>query len=292
MRYNSSGFFEERLSLLGFGGKCLPRNPDGTIDRKTSSELFDTAFDGGITYFYCSYASSDIESETVFGENLSKRRRDSYFVGSGISPLDFDSGKEAEKFIDEQLLRFHTGYFDYYVVENFDADSYKRAKDIGLRNILQRAKELGKIRRIGFSFTGNHRDWRKSTNGINWDFAELSANYLEWESNNIVFIYHELIKKRIPFFVTNPFCNGKLLELAEKHKEILKEADPFLTLKQWALEWFFDKKQMFSLVIDSESKDALTDEIKIMSDTQTINSKKRHALKNMIYLINQENTDS
>lgn len=288
MRYNSSGFFEEHISLLGFGGRCLPRNPDGSIDRKTTSELFNTAFDGGITYFYCSYYLSDIETETVFGENLSKRNRDDYFIASGLSPLDFHSGAEAEKFLDEQLRRFHTGYFDYYVVENFNLDSYKQAVEIGLRAVLHRAMELGKIRRIGFSFTGNNRDWRKLTHGINWDFAELSANYLDWESKNTIFLYHELIKERIPFFATDPLRGGDLLELPEKHKKSLSEADPFLTLKQWALQWFFDKKQMFSLVIDSGSSDALSDEIKIMSDPQTINSKKRHILKSVTNLINQE----
>ena len=292
LRYNSSGFFEERLSLLGFGGKCLPRNPDGTVDRKASAELFDMAFSGGITYFYCTSVLSDTESEEVFGENLSKRNRDSYFIGSGISPLDFRSGAEAEQFINEQLRRFHTGYFDYYVVENFDADSYKRAKEIGLRNILRKEKELGRIRRIGFSFTGNHRDWRKFTSGIDWDFAELSANYLDWESKNIVFIYHELIKRRLPFFANDPFCRGKLLELAEEHKRILAEADPLLTLKQWALQWFFDKKQMLSLVIDSENAAALSDEIEIMSNPRTINSKKRHALKTVIDLISREQNNT
>ena len=49
MRYNSSGFYEEKLSLLGIGTDLLPKNEKDEVEAEKGLALLKTAFESGVT---------------------------------------------------------------------------------------------------------------------------------------------------------------------------------------------------------------------------------------------------
>ena len=48
MRYNSSGFYEEKLSLLGIGTDLLPKNENGEPNLEKCSDYLKSAFKIGV----------------------------------------------------------------------------------------------------------------------------------------------------------------------------------------------------------------------------------------------------
>ena len=126
MRYNSSGFYEEKISLLGFGGNLLDTEKNGSCDKEKISEMFHTAFNNGVTFYFVPPSEN---AELLFGENLSKINRNEYFLCGGISLSGFSAEEDISKAFANQLLRLKNGYFDYYVIENIGKESFEFFKE-------------------------------------------------------------------------------------------------------------------------------------------------------------------
>ena len=125
MRYNSSGFYEEKISLLGFGGNLLGTEKS-ICDKEKISEMFHTAFNNGVTFYFVPPSEN---AELLFGENLSKINRNEYFLCGGISLSGFSAEEDISKAFANQLLRLKNGYFDYYVIENIGKESFEFFKE-------------------------------------------------------------------------------------------------------------------------------------------------------------------
>ena len=52
MRYNSSGYYEEKISLLGLGSESFQMDEKGLSEKEKCAEIFKTAFEKGITFFF------------------------------------------------------------------------------------------------------------------------------------------------------------------------------------------------------------------------------------------------
>lgn len=276
MRYNSSGFYEEKISLLGFGGNLLDTEKNGSCDKEKISEMFHTAFNNGVTFYFVPPSEN---AELLFGENLSKINRNEYFLCGGISLSDFSAEEDISKAFASQLLRLKNGYFDYYVIENIGKESFEFFKEKNVYDIFFNLRKNGKIKHLGFSFCGTPEEWKNLLDNYQWDFVRMDLSYYSWNLLGADDFYRDLRKKKIPFIASDPFMGGAILDPPEEVFEILKNGDPSLSMEEWALRWFYDKKGLLCIITDPSVPEELSGYAEILSSKATLNSAKRHSIK-------------
>lgn len=139
------------VSVLGFGGAEIgfERAPGETVSR-----LLGAALDAGLNAIDTAecYGGGDTASEALIGEAVSGRRGDFYLftkVGhaSGLEGDDWSPEMMARS-IDRSLQRLKTDYVDLIQLHSCGADLLKQGDVIA---VLQRAREQGKTRFIGYS---------------------------------------------------------------------------------------------------------------------------------------------
>lgn len=278
MRYNSSGFYEEKLSLIGIGTDFLPKNEKGEPDAERCSEYFKAAFEKGVTLFFVPSAE-DESIKNLLNESFLKKARNEYLLSGSIDIEKISSGEEAEAFFKNQLDNLKSGYFDYYVIENISPENFEKFENSKIFEVFSKLKEFGKIKHLGFSFFGSSEFGKNLLKKYQWDFSKINLNFCLWEKDDITDFYHALRKKRIPFIASDPFMGGMILDPPEEVFDILKNGEPLFSMEEWALRWFFDKKGLLCIETSPKTAEDIIKYSEIISSPKTLNSSKKHFLK-------------
>ncbi|WP_299322882.1 aldo/keto reductase family protein [Parasphingopyxis sp.] len=122
------------------------------IEKETAIACIDRAFDLGINFIDTANAYGRGASETVIGEALKDRARDSYVLATKVYfPMSREdrglSRPQILKQIDASLERLQTDYVDLYQCHRYDEDIPLEETMTALTDIVQ----AGKVRYIGFS---------------------------------------------------------------------------------------------------------------------------------------------
>ena len=72
---------------------------------------------------------------------------------------------------------------------------------------------------------------------------------------------------------------GKILDSPKNVLEILRCGDPFFSMEEWALRWFFDKKGLLCIMTSPKNMKEVENYADIISSVKTLNSSKKHYLK-------------
>jgi aryl-alcohol dehydrogenase-like predicted oxidoreductase len=122
------------------------------VERDNAIACVDRAFDLGITFIDTANVYGRGAAETVLGEALARRPRDSYVLATKLmGPMsDTDRGlsrAQVLKQIDASLRRLRTDYVDLYQCHRYDPDTPLEETMQALTEIVR----AGKVRYIGFS---------------------------------------------------------------------------------------------------------------------------------------------
>lgn len=175
---------------LGFGYMRLPlldsQNPE-SIDFEQTYKMVDTFLEQGFTYFDTAYMYHNQMSERVLKETLVKRHsRNSYTIATKMPTMLLKTPEDQIRIFDEQLKKIGVEYFDYYLVHNLNVMNYEVALKFDTIPFLQRKKEEGYIKKLGFSFHADAALLEQILRDYpDFDFVQLQINYLDWESENI-----------------------------------------------------------------------------------------------------------
>lgn len=205
---------------LGFGYLRLPTLEDGKeIDLETLNCMVDIYMQGDVRYFDTCYTYLDGKSEWAIRESLVKRYpRDSYRLANKLPGYQCKSAADASTLFDEQLERCGVDYFDVYMLHWMSQDHYKIAEDLGQFDFLQRLKEEGKAKSIGFSF----HDAPELLDEIltahpETDYVLLQINYLDWNSAGVQSrrCYETAVRHGKRVIVMEPLKGGTLATYAD-----------------------------------------------------------------------------
>jgi aryl-alcohol dehydrogenase-like predicted oxidoreductase len=122
------------------------------VERERSIACVNAAFDLGINFFDTANVYGRGAAETVLGEALVGRPRDSYVIGTKLfAPMsDTDKGlsrAQVEKQLDASLKRLRLDVIDLYQCHRYDVDTPLEET----MEALTRAVEAGKVHWLGFS---------------------------------------------------------------------------------------------------------------------------------------------
>jgi uncharacterized protein len=161
------------VSILALGGwhLGLPKT------ERESTRLVHAAIDGGITFMDNAWDYNEGVSETRMGKAL-VGRRDEVFLMTKACPHGRDA-RTAMRQLEDSLRRLKTDYLDLWQIHEviFDDEPAKYFARGGAVEALDRAREQGKVRFVGFT---GHKDpelhLRMLAYDYPWDACQLPLN--------------------------------------------------------------------------------------------------------------------
>jgi aryl-alcohol dehydrogenase-like predicted oxidoreductase len=188
------------VSVLGFGGAEIGFSA-ATIENV--DKLLGSALDSGLNVI--DTAECYNISEELIGKTVSHRRDDYYLFtkcghASGFEHADWDP-KLLELSINRSLQRLNTDYVDVIHLHSCSEEILRRGEVI---EVLQRAKEQGKTRFIGYS--GDHKAALYAVQSGLFDSLETSISIADQEA--IELTIPEALARNIGVVVKRPIANA------------------------------------------------------------------------------------
>ncbi|MDE7313905.1 MAG: aldo/keto reductase [Eubacterium sp.] len=249
--------------ILGFGCMRFPTK-NGRIDLRETERELAYAIRHGVNYLDTAYVYKG--SEKALGVLLAKNNwREKVVVATKLPHYLIHSVEGAQKIFSEQLSRLHTDYIDNYLMHMLpDVQVWNRLVHMGILEWLLKKKAMGQIRRIGFSYHGNSRQFMELLDAFDWDFCQVQYNYMDEYSQAGRAGVEYAAKKGIPVVIMEPLRGGRLVNgLPIKAREIFKRAKPRRSPAEWAFRWLWNQPGVSVVLSGMNSMEMLKENIRI-----------------------------
>ena len=231
------------MKKLGFGAMRLPviDKDDANVDIEKFKEMVDLFLKRGFTYFDTSYVYHGGKSESVIKEAVVDRYpRESFTITTKLPTFMLQEQSDVRRFFQEQLNRLGTDYVDYYWLHALNAEMYARAEKCHAFEEMQKLKEEGKIRHLGFSFHDSPQVLDQIlTAHPEMEFVQLQLNYFDWISSSVQSraCYETAVKHGKQVIVMEPVKGGSLVNVPEEAQKLFREKRPELSNASWGIRF-------------------------------------------------------
>jgi len=138
------GRTNQYVTMLGTGGYHV-----GWTTERDAQEVIEAALEGGIRFFDTAESYADGTSETRYGKYLTPKYRDLIFLMSKSTGQD---AKTVREHLEGTLRRLKTDHLDLYQVHAISTPKDVDSRiELGVLDVLLKAKEEGKIKYLGFT---------------------------------------------------------------------------------------------------------------------------------------------
>lgn len=286
-------FKNQEISLLGLGTMRLPcktpvkREANPLIDYKKGQNLVDIAYQNGVNYFDTAYMYHVGKSEKFIGTALKKYPRDSYFLADKLPIWLCPKKSDMEKVFQKQLDRTGADYFDFYLLHSLNKENYNKCEEYGAYEFLEKKREEGKIKNIGFSFHGTIDDLKRIIADHKWDFAQIQMNYLDWKDQDAKTQYELLTEAGIPVIVMEPVRGGKLADVGKDISDMFKKADSDKSIASWAIRFVASHNNILTILSGMNTEEQLYDNINTLTDFKSFSESEYKICENAAAMINK-----
>jgi predicted aldo/keto reductase-like oxidoreductase len=271
MLYRKFGKTNERVSILGFGCMRLPLRPGGVsvnIDVEESSRLIRYAIDYGVNYIDTAYPyhgtgmSSAGQSEPVVGRILRDGYREKVKLATKLPSWLINSRRDMDRILNEQLERLETDHFDFYLVHALSASLWKKMRETGISDFLEKAIGDGRIRYAGFSYHDEQQHFNPIVDGFDWSFCQIQYNYLDEEFQAGRKGLEYAAKKGLGITIMEPLRGGRLaVNLPASAQAVFNRAGRQRTPAEWAMSWIWNHPEVSLLISGMNSIEQVTENI-------------------------------
>ncbi len=251
MQYRINPKNGDKLSILGLG--CMRFTGSlagsfgigGKIDEEKIEHLIKASVDQGVNYFDTAYIYAG--SEEILGKTLAKYNlRQQVYIATKLPVIMCRNKADIDKYFDRQLVRLQTDYIDYYLFHMLpDVATWDKFREWGIEEWIERKKESGQIKQIGFSYHGSQSEFLALLDAYDWDFCQIQYNYSDENFQAGITGLKKAASKGMPVMIMEPLLGGKLANsLPQTAVDSFKKADPDLTPVAWALHWLWNQPEV------------------------------------------------
>ena len=253
------------ISQLGYGCMRFTKK-GGSIDFDNAEREVMLAIEQGVNYFDTAYIYPG--SEDCLGKILEKNKcRDKVYIATKLPQYMLRSAAAIDKTFNEELSRLRTDHIDYYLMHMFtDLAEWEKLKSLGIEDWIKRQKADGRIKNIGFSYHGETEMFLKILDCYDWDFCQIQYNYLDEHTQAGRRGLQAAAAKGIPVVIMEPLRGGKLVNLPDKAKEVLKSDSHGYTPAELGLRWLWDQPEVSCVLSGMNSEEMVNENIRIASD--------------------------
>ena len=280
-------YFGRDVGKLGYGNMRLPRI-DGELDVKTINSMIDAFMEAGYSYYDTNYVYE--ASEKALGEYLVKRYpREQYLINTKLSLLTVDKAEDMQKRFDTSRQRLGLDYVDFYFLHALNSNMEKKADELDAWGFLNRLKEKGDAKHIGFSF----HDTPEALDEILTKHPEtelilLQLNYLDWESPKTQSrrLYETARKHNVPMTVMEPCKGGWLASEFSDSGKFLRAANPDVSVASWAFRFLAGLDGIMAILTGMSGLSEVKDNVLTFSDFKPLSEEELELVHKAVDIIN------
>ena len=273
LKFRKMGSLGWKVSALGVGCMRLPARKINRLRAKTdeSIKIIRYGIDQGLNYIDTAWLYHLGDSEKIIGEALKNGYRDRVHLITKLPMFMVRNSKHFDNYIRTQMKRLQTDYLDGYLFHALNAGQFKKVKKLGLINKMEKAKNEGLIRSIGFSFHDTLPVFKEIIDYYPWDIAQIQYNYVDTcvqaTTEGLVYAY----SKDIAVVIMEPIKGGTLANPPKEVLDIMNSAENQRTPVDWALQFLWNKPEI-SVVLSGMGSIKMVQENCISADRSGINS--------------------
>ena len=274
----------EKVSLLGFGSMRLPRLSEDTqeIDSIKAKAMVAYAVEHGVNYFDTGYGYHNGMSETFLREALDAFPRGSYNLADKLPIWLVKQEADVPRLFGEQLKRCGVDYFDYYLIHNLSGAELGMLRDCNVYAQLQKLKEQGKIKKLGFSFHDVPSVLQTLLDSYTWDFAQIQLNYLDWEEQDAKTQYQLLSERGIPVIIMEPLRGGTLTALSGEAAILLHDANPVASPASWGMRFAASLPGVLTVLSGMSEPEHVWENVNVMEQFRPLSNEEYSTLNKVV----------
>ncbi|GHV30461.1 aldo/keto reductase [Bacteroidia bacterium] len=289
MQYRTDLKSGNKLSALGFGCMRFPRNLN-QIDISKSEKLILTAIQNGVNYFDTAYVYGG--SEDTLGQIIQKNNiREKMYLATKLPFGKCRSYDDFDTLFQTQLQRLHTDYIDYYLIHNLpELKLWENLCKLGIEKWIEKKKEAGQIKQIGFSFHGVHDEFLSLLDAYNWDFCQIQYNYININYQAGMAGLKKASEKGLPVIIMEPLLGGKLANgLPEKAIDLFQSANNTLSPAAWALRWLWNQPEATVVLSGMSEEEQLKENMGTVENAMpgTLTDNENEVIQSVIDIFNK-----
>lgn len=252
------------ISQLGYGCMRFSRKGNSIDFEKAEKEVL-AAIEKGVNYFDTAFVYPG--SEDCLGKILAKNGlREKVYIATKLPQYIMRTPAAIQKTFDEELSRLQTNYIDYYLMHMFtDYAEWEKLQSLGIEEWITEQKKKGTIKNIGFSYHGETQMFQKILNAYDWDFCQIQYNYIDETSQAGRLGLEAAAQKGIPVIIMEPLRGGKLVNIPEQAKNLLKNHEKKYTPAELALRWLWNQEGVTCVLSGMNSMEMVEENIRIAS---------------------------
>ncbi len=251
------GSLDWDVSVLGFGAMRFPMIDQNTVDEKEAIRMIHYAIDNGVNYVDTAYPYHNGASETIVGKALQDGYREKVHLTTKLPIWAVRKSEDFDKYLQEQINRLQTKP-DIYLFHGLTKSRLKKIRKLNLIEKMEKAREKGLFKYVGFSFHDNFEVFKEIIDYYNWDCCQIQFNYLDIEYQAGIKGVEYAGSKNIALIIMEPIRGGKLaiseeeLDSRPDIKNILEKSTIKRTMADWALQFVWDHPEV-SVVLSGMS---------------------------------------
>ncbi|SFM78560.1 aldo/keto reductase [Methanolobus profundi] len=268
MQYREVPKTGDKLSALGLGAMRLPEK-DGTIDHEKATALLHHAIDNGVNYVDTAWPYHNEKSEVFLGEALSGGYREKIRLATKMPHWLVKDQTDMDRFLEIQLKRLNTDHIDYYLIHSLTEGGWKKIRDKGVLEFLNRAKKDGRIKNVGFSFHDRAEVFQEIIGAYDWDMCLIQYNYLDENHQAGTQGLKYAAERNIAVMVMEPLRGGNLVRnVPPEIEDIWNEADVKRSPAEWAFRWVWNHPEVTVVLSGMNEMSQLDENIRTASEAE------------------------
>ncbi len=249
MKYRKMGSLPWEVSALGFGCMRLPTTPIlHRVDERQSITIIRKGIDLGINYVDTAWMYHMGNSEKILGKALQNGYRQKVKLVTKLPMIFMKKEEDFDRFLNQQLERLQTDYLDMYLFHMLNETNFEKMKQMNLISKMEKARDAGKIKHIGFSFHDTLPVFKKIIDFYPWEMAQIQYNYLDTNIQATTEGLQYAHKKGIAVVIMEPLKGGQLANPPKEAIDVINASDVKRTPVDWALQFLWNRPEVATVL--------------------------------------------